>query len=361
MNLLLAWELGGGLGHVARLQGLGRLLREDGHKLTYAFRNPGAAAQLRQSDLDHVHSAPAMTVMPGSRRAAYDYADLLLLRGYESTERLHQKVAGWLDLIRTSGAECIIADHAPTACLAAHVAGIRSITVGTGFTVPPLTKPLNPLMPNSPEPEAGQFSLENRLDRAVADLLKQYGKPEVDRAVEAVGDAGLVLLHCVSDYPANPVDANLRAMETMRRAFGKPVGFSDHTLGTEVALAAVALGAIVIEKHFTLDRGLPGPDHAASLQPDELFVLISGIRVVESALGTGIKRPAHSELKTLDCVRKSLVAARPLKAGDRISEDMLAVRRPGGGLAPDKRVALIGRRLAHDVEAGGLVTLEDTS
>ncbi len=184
MNLLLAWELGGGLGHVARLQGLGRLLREDGHKLTYAFRNPGAAAQLRQSDLDHAHPAPVMTVMPGSRRAAYDYADLLLLRGYESTERLHQKVAGWLDLIRTSGAECIIADHAPTACLAAHVAGIRSITVGTGFTVAPLTKPLNPLMSNSPEPEAGQFSLENRLDRAVADLLKQYGKPEVDRAVE---------------------------------------------------------------------------------------------------------------------------------------------------------------------------------
>lgn len=184
---------------------------------------------------------------------------------------------------------------------------------------------------------------------------------EVDRAVEAVGDAGLVLLHCVSDYPANPVDANLRAMETMRRAFGKPVGFSDHTLGTEVALAAVALGAVVIEKHFTLDRGLPGPDHAASLQPDELFVLISGIRVVESALGTGIKRPARSELKTLDCVRKSLVAARPLEAGDRISEDMLAVRRPGGGLAPDMRVALIGRRLAHDVEAGALVTLEDTS
>jgi len=187
---------------------------------------------------------------------------------------------------------------------------------------------------------------------------------EVARAVEAVAGAGnpdLVLLHCVSDYPANPADANLRAMDTMRRAFDVPVGFSDHTLGREVALAAAALGASVVEKHFTVDRGLPGPDHRASLEPHELTDLVAGIRLVESALGSGRKRPAAGELATSLCVRKSIVAVRDLKAGEQLSPDLLVVRRPGNGLPPDALPFLVGRRLMRDVEAGDLIAPEDLS
>lgn len=187
---------------------------------------------------------------------------------------------------------------------------------------------------------------------------------EVDSAVQAVvaeGNGELVLLHCVSDYPADPADANLRAMDTMRRAFGVPVGFSDHTPGIEVSLAAVALGAALIEKHFTLDRNLPGPDHMASLDPGALTDLVAGIRVVEVSLGTGVKRPVTAELKNQAVVRKSVVAARKLSAGQLILPDMLDVRRPGDGLPPEMRQFLVGRRLAREVEEGALISLDDLS
>jgi N,N'-diacetyllegionaminate synthase len=184
---------------------------------------------------------------------------------------------------------------------------------------------------------------------------------EVEAAVNAIrstGNPDLVLLHCVSNYPADPADVNLRAMETMTRAFGVPVGLSDHTAGIEVALAAVALGACVVEKHFTLDRTLPGPDHAASLEPDQLAAMIRGIRNVEAALGHGRKEPTASELNTADVARKSLVAARDLLAGAVLSDDMLAVKRPGTGLPPVMRPYLIGRTLHIDVKAGTLIALE---
>ncbi|HUE85069.1 MAG TPA: N-acetylneuraminate synthase, partial [Vicinamibacterales bacterium] len=161
---------------------------------------------------------------------------------------------------------------------------------------------------------------------------------EVDLAIAAMGEAGareLVILHCVSDYPADPADINLRAMETLQRAFGVPVGYSDHTVGIDVALAAAALGANLIEKHLTLDRSLPGPDHRASTDPSEFGRMTHGIHAITAALGDGIKRPTPSELKTRVCVRKSLVAARDIAAGETLSEDVVAVRRPGDGLAPD--------------------------
>lgn len=185
---------------------------------------------------------------------------------------------------------------------------------------------------------------------------------EVARAVETVTESGndqLVLLHCVSDYPADPRDANLRAMDTMRRAFDVPVGFSDHSRGLDVSLAAAALGASVLERHVTTDRALPGPDHAASLEPGELADLVRGIRVVESALGSGIKRPARSEEKTRLCVRKSVVAVRDLARGERLDDGTLALRRPGGGLPPDALPLVLGRRLQRDVEAGALITPDD--
>ncbi|MGB0383248.1 MAG: N-acetylneuraminate synthase [Ardenticatenaceae bacterium] len=184
---------------------------------------------------------------------------------------------------------------------------------------------------------------------------------EVESAVRTIQETSnqkLVLLHCVSNYPADPADTNLRAMHTMATAFGVPVGYSDHTPGIEVALAAVALGACVIEKHFTLDRNLPGPDHRASLEPDELAGMIKGIRVVEAALGNGCKLPAASEANTASVVRKSLVAARDLLAGTVLTKDMIAIKRPGTGLSPSMRDELIGRTLNQDIQRGTLLALE---
>jgi sialic acid synthase SpsE len=146
-------------------------------------------------------------------------------------------------------------------------------------------------------------------------------------------------------------------MSSMATAFNALVGYSDHTTGIEIALASVALGACVLEKHFTLDRSLPGPDHRASIEPDELADLVRGIRSVEAALGDGRKRPAASEANTASVARKSLVAATDLKAGTVLTEKMVAVRRPGTGLPADLRHILIGRSLQVDVTVGTVFDL----
>lgn len=144
----------------------------------------------------------------------------------------------------------------------------------------------------------------------------------------------VTLLHCTTEYPAPFADINLRAMATLRQAFGLPVGYSDHTQGIAIPVAAVALGAIIIEKHFTLNRNLPGPDHKASLEPDELKQMVCAIREVELALGSAIKQPAASELGNRRVARKSLVAARDICKGESFTQDNLVVKRPGDGISP---------------------------
>jgi len=184
---------------------------------------------------------------------------------------------------------------------------------------------------------------------------------EVNAAVRVIQDAGnksLVLLHSVNAYPASPADANLRAMHTMSREFNVPVGYSDHTPGIEVALAAVALGACVIEKHFTLNRDLSGPDHKTSLEPDELVALVRGIRSVENALGHGRKEPAPGEVKIASVARKSLVAARNIRAGSTLTEESILLKRPGTGLPAAMRSKLVGRKAKQDIPAGTVLTLE---
>lgn len=178
------------------------------------------------------------------------------------------------------------------------------------------------------------------------------------RTIEEVGNRDFILLHCVSNYPADPADANLRAMQTMEMAFGAPVGYSDHTLGIEASLAAVALGACILEKHFTLDRNLSGPDHRASVEPDELATLVQGIRNVEAALGHGRKEPAASEANTAAVARKSLVAARDIPTGTKLTGELMAIKRPGTGLPPAMRPYLVGRTVRVDVQGGALLTLE---
>jgi N,N'-diacetyllegionaminate synthase len=176
---------------------------------------------------------------------------------------------------------------------------------------------------------------------------------EVGAALAALADAGtprdrVRVLQCNTAYPTPIEDTNLRAMLTIRDAFGVAVGYSDHTDGTDVAVAAVALGASVIEKHLTLDRGLPGPDQAASLEPDAFRGMVASIRRVERALGDGVKRPTASERPNLLPARKSLVAARPIRAGELFDCENLTAKRPGGGVSPMRWDAVIGTRATRD-------------
>lgn len=174
-------------------------------------------------------------------------------------------------------------------------------------------------------------------------------------AIRAAGDPPLALLHCLSAYPAPAAEMNLRAIDTLRGRFGCPVGLSDHTLGLEVAVAAVARGATIVEKHFTLDKGLPGPDHRASLDPGELQALVSAIRTVEAALGDGEKRPMPSELDTRRVARKSLVAVRPIRAGEQLTADLVAIKRPGTGIPPGDLPRVLGRTVRRDLAADEVI------
>ena len=184
---------------------------------------------------------------------------------------------------------------------------------------------------------------------------------EVEEAISVIraeGNDQIVLLQCVTNYPADPSDVNLRAMQTMAKTFDVPVGYSDHTLGIEVALAATALGACVIEKHFTLDRTLPGPDHQASMEPHELEALVVGIRKVEAALGSGLKTAAASEMGNASVARRSLVAARDIKAGELLTLEMIDLKRPGTGLPPKMLDEVVGKTARVDLKAGTLLELE---
>jgi len=181
---------------------------------------------------------------------------------------------------------------------------------------------------------------------------------EVATAVEAVRDGPpVILMHCVSAYPAPASVANLQAIVTMRHEFSIPVGWSDHTIGSVTAIASVALGATVIEKHITIDTRLPGPDHGASADPDAFFRYVESIREAESALGDGTKVPAPVELPVRDVARRSWHATRDLHAGHVLRPEDIVALRPAGGVAPT--VEIVGRRLAHDVRSGSAVACDD--
>lgn len=185
---------------------------------------------------------------------------------------------------------------------------------------------------------------------------------EVAEAVEVIVGAGneqLFLLHCVTEYPAPVAEVNLKAMVTLANAFGFPVGYSDHTPGLEIAVAAAALGARIIEKHFTLSKDMAGPDHRASLEPHELKAMVQAIRNVEKALGDGIKMPAPCERENMPIARKSIVATRDIASGERISRENIAIKRPGYGIQPKDIEKVIGLRAATDIEAEGVLTWDD--
>lgn len=187
---------------------------------------------------------------------------------------------------------------------------------------------------------------------------------EIEQAIEAMQSAGLdksklVILHCNTAYPTPMEDVNLNAMQSLQKAFGVSVGYSDHTLGIEVPIAAVALGAIVIEKHFTLDRTMEGPDHAASLEPEELEQMVRSIRNIESAMGDGFKSPSKSEIQNTVAARRSIYTTKLLEKGARITEDCLIMKRPGDGISPMQLHSVLNKRLARTIESGSKLRFSD--
>ena len=199
-----------------------------------------------------------------------------------------------------------------------------------------------------------------RLGKAVILSTGMATMDEIEAAIEVLNKAGtprtsITVLHCTTEYPAPMSDVNLRAMQSIRNAFGVAVGYSDHTLGIEVAIAAVAMGATVIEKHFTLDRKLPGPDHQSSLEPAELTAMVTAIRNVEVALGDGIKRVTSSEVKNKLVARKSLVASRLIKTGEKFTSKNITPKRPGTGISPMRWDEIVGKTALRDYIADELI------
>ena len=194
-------------------------------------------------------------------------------------------------------------------------------------------------------------------------VIMSTGMCDLDEIRDAIdvlikyGTENIKLMHCNTEYPTPYEDVNLKAMETMRREFDVEVGYSDHTEGIEVSLAAVALGATVIEKHFTLDRNMEGPDHRASIEPDVLSELVKGIRHIEMALGTAEKIPTLSETKNIKAVRKSIVARRKIVIGEIFTEDNITVKRPGGGISPMKWNEVIGTRAVRTFEEDEMIEI----
>ena len=183
---------------------------------------------------------------------------------------------------------------------------------------------------------------------------------EVEEAVNVLKENGageITLLHCTTEYPAPFESVNLRAMNTLREKFETEVGYSDHTVGFEAAVAAVVLGATVIEKHFTLNHNMEGPDHKASLEPEEFEVMVNNIRLIEKALGDGVKQPAEAEKKNIAIARKSIVAAKDIKKGEIFTEDNITVKRPGSGISPMKWFEVLGTEAVRDFGEDELIEL----
>ncbi len=199
-----------------------------------------------------------------------------------------------------------------------------------------------------------------RLDKKVILSTGMADIGEIEDALDVLIEAGtkkknITVLHANTMYPTPMEDVNLKAMQTIACTFGVEIGYSDHTLGIEVPIAAVAMGAQVIEKHFTLDKTMEGPDHRASLEPDELKAMVKAIRNIEKALGSGIKKTSLSEKPNMEVARKSIVAAREIKKGEVLSEDNLAVKRPGNGLSPMRWDEIVGTNASRDYRQDELI------
>lgn len=303
-------------------------------------------------------------VTAGAQKAAYQVASigdeqsqLELLRALELTEGEEASIAA--ACARAGIAYMSTPFDAESATNLVRRIGVATVKVGSGdLTNGPLLLHIARL--GKPIILSTGMSTLGEIETALAVIAFGYTRPEeqpksnalamvlLDRAAWDALERNVTLLHCTTEYPSPPASVNLRAMASLRGAFGLPVGFSDHTKGIHVPVAAVALGACVIEKHLTLDRNLPGPDHRSSLEPDELTAMVQAIRDVESALGDGRKVPAAEEVANRGAARRSLVAGTAIRRGETFSEDNLVVKRPGGGVSPFRFWDYIGKPANRD-------------
>lgn len=214
-----------------------------------------------------------------------------------------------------------------------------------------------------PSGEITNFPYLKKIGQTGLPVIMSTGMSTLDEIGDAImvlkkyGSRDISLLHCTTEYPAPLASVNLKAMQTIAEIFNLPVGYSDHTEGIVVSVAAAAMGAVVIEKHFTLDRNMEGPDHKASLVPDELKALVQSVREVEMALGNGKKIPSECERKNADVARKSIVANKYIKAGEIFTEDNISVKRPGTGISPMKWNSVLGKVAPCDFKADDLIWL----
>ena len=232
-----------------------------------------------------------------------------------------------------------------------HKRNIQFLSTGFDFESINLLKSLKVPCMKVPSGEITNLPLLRQVNEYMHPVIMSTGMAtlnEIKEALAVLKDCKVSLLHCTTEYPCPYEGVNLKAMQTMRDAFHLPVGYSDHTQGIEVPIAAVAMGATIIEKHFTLDRNMEGPDHKASLEPDELKAMVTAIRHIEAALGTGEKEPAECEKKNMAIARKSIVAKRAIKKGELLTEENLTVKRPGDGVSPMKWDEIVGTTAQKD-------------
>ena len=216
-----------------------------------------------------------------------------------------------------------------------------------------------------PSGEITNLPYLERIANTHKDVILSTGMSNMDEIEDAItilkknGAGKITLMHCNTEYPTPMSDVNLLAMQALKKSFGLDVGYSDHTIGIEIPIAAVALGAVVIEKHFTLDKTMPGPDHAASLEPGELKRMVESIRNIELALGSEIKAPSPSEIKNIPIARKSIVARRDIKKGEVFTNENLTVKRPGNGISPMKWYDVIGKKAEKDFHEDEIIVIEE--
>ena len=244
--------------------------------------------------------------------------------------------------------------------------GIKFISTPFDLVSMDVLRPLKMDFWKIPSGEITNFPYLKKIAQLGEPVIMSTGMSEMDEienAIEVLCSNGLTkdqitLLHCNTEYPTPMQDVNLRAMEQMRERFGVKVGYSDHTKGIEVPIAAVAMGADVVEKHFTLDKSLPGPDHKASLEPNELKAMVDAIRNIEQALGDGEKHVSNSERRNIAIARKSIIAARNIKQGEVLTEENLTTKRPGNGVSPMRWNEVIGTCAIRDFKEDELIEIQ---
>jgi N-acetylneuraminate synthase len=321
------------------------------HQLVDAAAEAGAdAVKFQTFNADRLASRSAPKAAYQARETGSGESQLQMLRGLELSAEAHQSL---MSHCTARGIEFLSSPFDEESLALLVRLGVKRLKLGSGeLTNAPIllaaARSGLPLLIST-----GMATLAEA-EAALGALAFGHRSPDAVPSRQAFADAwaapsarawvqsNVTLLHCTTEYPSPPDESNLRAMATMRDRFGVACGYSDHTVGNAVCLAAVALGAVVIEKHVTLDRNLPGPDHKASIEPDELKRLVHGIRIVEAALGDGIKTPVPSEMSNMAVARKSIVAAKPIAKGERITADHVTVKRPGSGRSPFELWDVIG-------------------